>query len=300
MVNIKRILCPVDLSQFSRDALHHALALARWYEARVTVFHVYSDPQPVVPLTGMPGNVPLPPLVQPVEITEEVRRFCAPSLRQSGQSVDIVVSEGNPTKEIVKLGEQLPADLLVLGTHGRSGFERLFLGSVTEKVLRSTRVPALTVPPPVTQPGPALYKTILCPLEFSDASTRALDYALSLAQEANARLILLHVIESLLGEAGAAEMGHLTVAEYDRYLEEDAIARLKSAVPDQARVWSAPEERVTRGRAYREILKVAKDESVELIVMGVQGMGALSRLVFGSTTHHVIREAGCPVLTIHG
>jgi len=158
----------------------------------------------------------------------------------------------------------------------------------------------MTVPPPVTQPGPALYKTILCPLEFSDASTRALDYAFSLAQEANARLILLHVIESLLGEAGAAEMGHLTVAEYDRYLEEDAIARLKSAVPDQARVWSAPEERVTRGRAYREILKVAKDESVELIVMGVQGKGALSRLVFGSTTHHVIREAGCPVLTIHG
>ena len=75
----------------------------------------------------------------------------------------------------------------------------------------------MTVPPPVTQPGPALYKTILCPLEFSDASTRALDYALSLAQEANARLILLHVIESLLGEAGAAEMGHLSVAEYDRF-----------------------------------------------------------------------------------
>ena len=65
MVNIERILCPVDLSVFSRDALHHALALARWYEAQVTVFHVYSAPQPVVPLTGMPGNVPLPPLVQP-------------------------------------------------------------------------------------------------------------------------------------------------------------------------------------------------------------------------------------------
>ena len=70
------------------------------------------------------GNVPLPPLVQHGEITEEVRRFCAPSLRQSEQPVDIVVSEGNPTKEVVRLGEQLPADLLVLGTHGRSGFER--------------------------------------------------------------------------------------------------------------------------------------------------------------------------------
>jgi nucleotide-binding universal stress UspA family protein len=98
MVNIKRILCPVDLSQFSRDALHHALALARWCEAQVTVFHVYSAPRPVVPVTGMPGNVPPPPLVQPGDVTEEVRRFCAPSLRQSGQSVDIVVSEGSPVK----------------------------------------------------------------------------------------------------------------------------------------------------------------------------------------------------------
>ena len=173
----------------------------KWYEAQVTVCHVYSAPQPLLPVTGMPGNVPLPPPVQPDEIAEDVRRFCAPSLGDSGQSVEIVVREGNAAKEIVLLAEQLPADLLVLGTHGRSGFERLFLGSVTEKVLRTTHAPVMTIPPPVTQPGPALYKTILCPLDFSDASTRALDYALSLAQEADARLILLHVIESLLGEA---------------------------------------------------------------------------------------------------
>ncbi len=300
MVNIHRILCPVDLSEFSRDALHHALALAKWYEANVTVFHVYSAPEPLLPVTGMPGNVPLLPPVQPDEVAEHVRRFCVSSLGDTGKSIEIVVREGNATKEIVLLAEQLPADLLVLGTHGRSGFERLFLGSVTEKVLRSTRVPVMTVPPPVTQPGPPLYKTILCPLEFSDASPRALDYALSLAQETDARLILLHVIESVLGEAGAAEMGHLSVSEYHRFLEDDAMARLKSVVPEQARVWCTPEERVTRGRAYREILKVAGDEGVELIVMGVQGKGALNRLVFGSTTHHVIREAGCPVLTVQG
>ena len=298
MVTINRIQCPVDLSEFSRDALHHAMALAKWYAAKVTVFHVYSAPQPLVPVTGVPGNVPLLPPVQPDEVAEHVREFCVSSLGNAGESVEIIVKEGNATKEIAVLAEQLPADLIVLGTHGRSGFERLFLGSVTEKVLRTTRTPVMTIPPPVTQPGPALYKTILCPLDFSDASTRALDYAMSLAKEADARLILLHVIESLLGEGGAAEMGHLSVAEFHRYLEGDAVAKLKSVVPEQARVWSAPEERVTRGRAYREILSVAKDEGVELIVMGVQGRSALNRLVFGSTTHHVIREAVCPVLTV--
>jgi nucleotide-binding universal stress UspA family protein len=300
MVSITRILCPVDLSDFSRDALRHALALAEWYDAQVTVCHVYSAPQPLLPVTGMPGNAPLPPPVKPDEIAEHVRQFCASLLKNNGKPIEIVVTEGNAAKEIVLLAEQLPADLLVLGTHGRSGFERLFLGSVTEKVLRTTRAPVMTIPPPVTQPGPTLYKTILCPLDFSDASTRALEYAVSLAQEADARLILLHVIENLLGEEGASEMGHMRVSEYDRYLKVDAMARLKAVVPETASAWSTPEERVARGRAYREILKVARDEGVELIVMGVQGKSALTRLVFGSTTHHVIREASCPVLTLRG
>src|SRR5688572_20758859 len=184
MVNITRILCPVDLSEFSRDALRHALALAEWYEAHVTVCHVYSAPQLLLADTGIAGYAHLLPPVQPEEIAEQVRRFCASSLENKEESVEIVVREGNAAQEIVLLAEQLPAGLLVLGTHGRSGFERLFLGSVTEKVLRTTQAPVMTIPPPVTQPGPALYKTILCPLDFSDASARALDYALSLAREA--------------------------------------------------------------------------------------------------------------------
>ena len=195
--------------------------------------------------------------------------------------------------------ERLPFDLLILGTHGRSGFERLFLGSVTEKVLRSTRVPVLTIPPPVREPGSPLYKTILCPLEFSAASIRALEYALSLAQEANARLILLHAVEGVLGDAGSQTLGHLSVPEYYHQLEQDAVTRLRAVVPDEARLWARPEERVVKGRAYQEILKVVEEERVDLVVMGVQGKGAVNRLVLGSTTHRVIREASCPVLTLH-
>src|SRR5688572_9046794 len=298
MVNINHILCPVDQSELSRDALHHALALAEWYQAQITVLHVYSAVQSLVPVRGVVESVVLPPPVRRDEIAEEVRRFCVATLGDPGQSVEVVVREGNATKEIVLLAEELLADVLVMGTHGRSGFERLFLGSVTEKVLRTTRVPVMTVPPPGKQAGSTPYKTILCPVDFSEASMEALEYALSLAQEANARLILLHVIESLLGEAGAKDIGHMSVSEYYGYLEEDAVARLKSAIPEQAHLWSAPEERIVRGRAYREILTLAGDAGADLIVMGVQGKHALHRFVFGSTTHHVIREAHCPVLTI--
>jgi nucleotide-binding universal stress UspA family protein len=244
------------------------------------------------------AEVPLPAPIQAEEVAEDVRRFCGPALEGQTQPVEIVASEGVAATEIVRLAEELPADLLVLGTHGRSGFERLFLGSVTEKVLRSTAVPVMTIPAPVQEPVTTSYTTILCPLDFSPASMHALDYASALAQEAHARLILLHVIEGLLGEAGASDMGHMRVSEYDEYLEADAVTRLKAVLPDQARGGSAPEQRIARGRAYRQILAVAGDEGADLIVMGVQGKNALNRFFFGSTTHHVIREAR--LLTIRG
>jgi nucleotide-binding universal stress UspA family protein len=299
MVSINRILCPIDFSEFSLDALRHGVVLAQWYSAQLTLFHVYQVVQPLA-VPGIKGNAPVFPEVDPDTVAEEVRRFCEPLLAPSRVNVEIVVRPGDAAKEIKSEAERLPADVLILGTHGRSGFERLFLGSVTEKVLRSTRVPVLTIPPPVREPGSPLFKTILCPIEFSAASTRALEYALSLAKEADARLILLHAIEDVLGDAGAETLGHLSVSEYYHRLEQDAVTRLTAVVPVGARVWSKPEERVVKGRAYQEILKVVADERVDLVVMGVQGKGIVDRLVFGSTTHRVIREAGCPVLTLHG
>ena len=300
MVSPSKILCPIDFSDFSLDALRHGLMIARWYSARLTLFHVYQVSQPL-PVEGTPGGVPVFVATDPNQKTEELRRFCAPLVESSGQSVETVVRPGDAAKEIRNEADRVPFDLVILGTHGRSGFERLFLGSVTEKVLRSTRVPVLTIPPPVRAPASALYNTILCALEFSPSSIRALEYALSLAQQSHARLILLHVIEDVLSDVAeqALSLGNVSVSEYYQHLEKDAAARLRAALPDDARVWSRPEERVVKGRAYAEILKVVADERVDLVVMGVQGKGVVNRLMFGSTTHRVIREAGCPVLTLH-
>jgi nucleotide-binding universal stress UspA family protein len=297
MAAINRILCPVDLSAISRHALDHALAIAKWYDARVTVFHVFSAP----PMTS-PGGVEVLPELRPIdsrEIAEEVRRFSGLT-GTSGNRSEVVVVEGSPVKEILRQAKQQPADLLIMGTHGRGGFETLFLGSVTEKVLRSTHVPVLTVPPPVERVESVIYKTILCPIEFSDPSIRALEYALTLAEETDARLILLHVIEHVLDSPRFGEVTHFSVPEYQRLLAEDARARLRSAVPEDARVWCTPENRVLSGKAYRVILDVAEQEKAEIIVMGVHGKGVLNRRLFGSTTHHVIREARCPVLTLRG
>lgn len=300
MIEIKRILCPVDLSEHSRHAVDHALALAKWYEAQVTVLHVFSAPQPIVPAAGLPAAFPVLPPIRSDDIAEEVRRFCGPDTLAPGGPASVAVTDGNPAREIATFAERLPADLLVMGTHGRGGFEHLLLGSVTERVLRTIHVPVLTVPPPVERVGSVLYKTIVCPIEFSDPSTRALEYAVSLAEETDGRLILLHVIEGFIDKATIAEVGHFNVPEYYRHLEEDAMARLKAAVPAEARVWCRPDERLAFGKPYREILRVAKEEKAELIVMGVHGKGVLNRRLLGSTTHRVVREATCPVLTLRG
>lgn len=301
MIDIKRILCPIDLSDASQHALEHAVAAAKWFEAHITLLHVYGTPQ-FVPAPEMPGYVPLVPSPEPEDtiehLTERVRRFCSSVLID--RSVEILVRKGDPAKEIVRLAEQIPADLLVMGTHGRGGFERLFLGSVTEKVLRSTPSAVLTVPPRSKGPtaGPILYRRILCPIDFSDAATRALQHALSIARHTSARLTVLHVVEDFVDAPQLDVNVHFTVPEYRRYLEEDAIARLKAAVPDEARTWGIVEEQVTAGKASREILRVAAAVEAELIVMGVQGRGAVDRWVFGSTTHRIVREATCPVLTL--
>jgi nucleotide-binding universal stress UspA family protein len=193
-----------------------------------------------------------------------------------------------------------PADLVVMGTHGHSGFVRWTLGSVTEKVLRRSPCPVLTVGPAgagaVAPEGGPVFKRILCALDFSPSSDRALRYALSLAQEADARLSLLHVLDWPLEEPRDA--GGFDLAGYRRRLEEEARERLRAAVPEAARDWCKPEERLEAGRPWQAIVRVAGELGAELIVMGVQGRGALDLMLFGSTTHNVVREAACPVLTI--
>jgi nucleotide-binding universal stress UspA family protein len=156
----------------------------------------------------------------------------------------------------------------------------------------------MTVPPPVKKPESVRYEAILCPLDFSDESLKAREYGLSLAQEADARIMLLHVREGFVDEPDFKEFRDVNVLEYYQHREAEAMKRMMAAVPDEARVWSRPTEQVAKGKAYHQILRIVEEEKADLIVMGVRGRGALERLLFGSTTDHVVRRATCPVLTI--
>ena len=206
---------------------------------------------------------------------------------------------GPVVREVLREAEQMPATLVVMGTHGRGGFERLMLGSVTEKVLRKARCPILTVPPglPDLARGLPPFPSILCAFDFSRASSHALMYAWSLAQDTVGRLAVVHVVEWPFGNIQVGEVPKEIDGLRDG-LALDARRQLHEAMPKGALPAGPIEEIVTCGKPSHEILRLARERSAALIVMGVQGRGAVSLAVFGSTTHRVIREAHRPVLTV--
>jgi nucleotide-binding universal stress UspA family protein len=298
MLANRRILCPTDFSEFSERALEQAIALAEPRATQITLLHVV--PPFIPPAAAMPFPV-VPTLDAQARRTllKALGRVGEPA-RAAGIETELEVREGSIVGQVVKLAETLPADLVVMGTHGLTGFDRLMLGSVAERVLRRVGCPVITVPraakgrPPVLRGG---FQTILCPLDFADPSARALRVAVPLARESGARLLLAHVVEGW-AENDARDHSHWTVPEYRRHLENEARARLSAAVSAGERASCRVEEVLAAGKPYLEILRLAAERAVDLVVMGVHGRGATDLALFGSTAQHVVREAGCPVLTV--
>jgi len=154
----------------------------------------------------------------------------------------------------------------------------------------------LTVPPPAVSTSQLPFKELLCPVDFSDSSIAALQFAFSLAQESNARLTLLHVFEWPADEAPARRL--IETSELHRRWEAETRQQLEALIPDDVRNWCTPEPKLAFGKAYQQILSVAATGHMDLIVMGVQGRNAIDLMLFGSTTQQVVRQASCPVLTL--
>jgi nucleotide-binding universal stress UspA family protein len=239
------------------------------------------------------------------ELLAAMKRLAQDHAASTSVRIELELCEGNAAKEILARTSSLPSDLLVMGTHGRSGFERLVLGSVTERVLRKAACPVLSVPGHargVVPRAPVDYKRILCATDFSDCSINALNYAMSLAQEADARLTVMHVIE-LPPELPphvhhTVHDGAWTLGEYVEAASLYRRDRLKALIPEAVAAYCTVETVMVSGTPYREILRVAEERLIDVIVMGIHGRGAVDMLFFGSTTQHVVRQAACPVLTL--
>lgn len=301
-MDVRRILCPLDFSEPSTHALAQATRLAGWYGARLTVLHVRPT---VVPHPDIPAAGQMAPWLEAelVALRQRVADACAGAVA-AGVPVETMATAGEPVHEILGCAASLPADLLVLGTHGLSGFQHLVLGSVTEKVLRKAACPVLTVPPQA-HASTSQFTRLLCAVDFSECSQNAVTFAASLAEQSGATLSLMHVVEWPWHEPTAHEMPGVSAAqtqaivEYRRYLESGAKDRLE-AVGAAALPTGRVTTTVTFGTPYVELLDAARHQGADLIVLGVRGRGVLDLGFFGSTANHVVRSAECPVLTIRG
>jgi nucleotide-binding universal stress UspA family protein len=300
MIDIQRILCPVDFSEFSRHALARAVAIARRQVAAVTVLHVVPVQVPIV-ISQFAAPVSVPLSLTSAErdrARRELEDFVAPYRSNDVPIATMLVEASSVHGEIVAEAAHLRANLVVMGTHGRTGFQRLLLGSVTEKVLRTIRQPVLTVAAHDTQGDAApLFRRVLCAVDFSECSIAALNYALAIT-DPDARLAAVHVVEwasngydPLIGPA-------MDIAAYRLEAERTGRERLHKLVLPMTRRGRAIEEIVKVGKPYHEILRIAEDERCDLIVLGMHGRNPIDRMIFGTTAEPVVRHATCPVLTV--
>jgi nucleotide-binding universal stress UspA family protein len=288
-ISLKNILYATDFSPAAEAALPYVKGLARQYGATVHAVHVrFPATYPIVGPEAMP---------QIMEAALEQAKIETEQLHETLIDVphDVSVSEGELWPTITETVRQQNIDLIVIGTRGRTGVGRALLGSVAEEIFRRAPCPVLTVGPHISKDTERRLemKEILYATDFSPESLSALPYAVSFAQEHEARLTILHVI-------GQPEVGELVHAE--NYVES-TLRRLRELVPSEAKAWCEPSTRVEKGPAAEKILEVAIALGADLIVLGVRGaagnMGATTHLS-RPTAHRVVTQAECPVLTVRG
>jgi nucleotide-binding universal stress UspA family protein len=297
MIEIKRVLCPIDFSECSRHALHHAVAVSRWYDSSLTVVHVVAN----LPTMDVPG-VPLS-VVDRERVMAEMRCFASPIPPEIRTSF-LVREASDIRRQILAEARALMSDLIVIGSHGRSGLERLLLGSVAENVVRKSPCPVMVVPPRAEDAaGAGLVHggrpRILCAVDFSEASLGALEYAMSLAEEADANLTLVHSLEvppELLEHIPVPP--DFDVDQCHAAARAACLQRLRELIPPSVRTYCQVDTVAAEGAAYRQILRLSAEQKTDLIVMGVHGRGAVDLLLFGSNSARVIRAAACPVLIV--
>jgi nucleotide-binding universal stress UspA family protein len=299
MLEIKLIVCPIDFSEFSIRAYRYALSVAEHYRARLVALNIVEMSRyPYADYAASAGDYAEFCRTLREGGDEQLREFVKKHTHRGIQR-ELVVREGAAPDCILTFVQTHKADLIVMGTHGRRGYDRLVLGSVTNRVIRRTPCPVLAVCNPPRELAAAdtaanqeqehhhhLSRILFC-TDFSDDSERALRWAISATDEYNAELTLLHVLEDVPG-AAIVEAATAT-----------ATKQLDKLIPQEARETLKIKTAVRVGKPYQQIIQLAVEAQIDMVAMGVRGRGALDLAVFGSTTYRVLQLGPCPVLAVH-
>jgi nucleotide-binding universal stress UspA family protein len=280
MINIQRILCPTDLSPYSRNAVRYALALARAHESELILLHCTKGTDAEEELGLLESS-----LLQHVSPAD----FKGVRWRVEVAPADEI------DEEIMKCAQLERVDLIVMRSRRRPHRAAL-LGSTAESVSRSAPCPVLVMHNDeremISDEMNLDLKRVLVAYDFSDYAELALKYGLSIAQEHQAELHLLHVLPPR--SVNEPEIAWYPAKGDSAY--HAAANRLQRVVPPDVHLWCSVTTAVSEGNPYREILNYAEKKEIDLISVGAHGVGFGMRALFGSNVDRVLRQAPCPVL----
>lgn len=294
MLQIDRVLFPTDFSEGSKRAFPQAAFFADWHDAELHILNVtgrhrhdYEDHKDNFPLS--------------IEtLTDWLRR---PSKSVTGTKWPDLhtlpieqkqVESAAPAEQILSYAEDADIDLVVMGTHGRRGVDRMLFGSVTEEVVRNAPCPTLTIRADADVPPHQAVRRVLVPTDFSDASDTAVSHAKEIALTYGAEIDLLHVVEEPLYPTS---YGIDSVA----FPTQEVVERVEKQLADVAREEIGYEHvmvEATVGHPSSEILDFVGEKGIDLIVIATHGRSGLDRALLGSVTERVLRRSPVPVFVV--
>lgn len=318
----KKIMCAIDFSDFTGLILSYGMAMARQFEARLTLCHVVSN----MVLMSSAGQAYIASEKVEAQRREDARSRLNAMARDLDADCEVIVSTGHPADELARIAREKGTDMMVAATHGGSGVKRFLIGSVTDRLVKILDCPLLVLHPsesPSVSPADKeiLLRRILVGCDFSPDSSFAFQYGLSLAQEFQSELFLSHVVRP-------AEHVEFTSADYIKVQEGDYIGwncgdylgltkkanepvlqrkdslmqrmerQLLNLIPEDCRQWCTPITAILEGEPYQELIRFGQERKVDLIVLGIRGHTLLEKFLVGSTTDRVISRAACPVLAV--
>ena len=294
-IQIKNVLFATDFSEASQNALPFALSIARAYDAMIHALHVLT-PDPYMCATPEGAAAGFAAMEDAVQSEMETVEAQLSGVRND-TTIERSISIWPAIEEAISRNK---IDLVVVGTHGRTGLKKLLLGSTAETIFRQARVPVMTIGPSVKEGihGGGKFHCVLFAIDLSEVSLSAAPFAFSIAEENDAKLILLHVVnrpESKNSECKLPGEKDMSAA--------NILHELHELIPVGVDLWCRPEVLLEFGEPGGRIPEVAREKGADLIVMGArnaQGRLAAATHLERSTSYKVVVHSHCPVLTVRG